>query len=1268
MKSLSKETNFKGIREYIANWLRNIIHLVLPNNDDVAEQTKFPDLAPVTSDNYAHNIDMLNSYLRRPARVKGIAITGPYSSGKSTFLNTFKQRYPEYKLIFVSLASFQTKPKPTTEELEHAILKQLLYRESNTDMRGSRFTRIPLKQPSRISQLITGATITIWLVLAGLTYNNWDIVKQPWFVNQLSEQSTSPLLILLSGFMGAVPVLLLADGLRLFQRLKISKINPINGEIELQSNEVSSVFRLHLEEILAYFHHSGAHAVVFEDFDRFEGTLLFERLRELNKLINDSKFVAQDVRFIYALRDDVFVHNDRTKFFDAIVPVLPIVSEANAHSTFKQMLKKAGILSEIDCKRWDHLCRIITLHIQDMRILKSIISEFKLYNQVLALPETKESKRKLLAFIAYKNLYSDDFALCQAGKGELATLIQHKSTFLRQKKKQLEANIRALRDAEAEAEEECLHDKQELAELFVYRLAMTSQYTNAHPNYLPLRSLCGISLQSVEANVAIERLLELRSNSRVQIQSCNNQSTNLSLTQNALRETFVHEYKQRLQYLEKREESARHRREESVKSLRLEVASLKLLTLPECLESSSTEFNSCKNKPLVLALIKQGFIDEEYSLYFSKHVEGELTSQDMAFIHALIGQDDFNADYRASNYQSVSQYLSGRVFSAPSSYNIGLIEYLSKQSGEDEPTYFKTCIQKQFISHSEGLARLLQIDWTKGCLQGIIAFWPTLLKQLAGSKALSNYERVSLLLKVLPYIEEITLSSKHVNDIVASYPETLELLSSITDKNLFLRTFALCGVRIGNVRNLPTQYPVIRNALEHGILALNSETLTTACSAINGERPLAKPFDAGDPSGPISKLSEFIYSDRAVLAQLLINKSIINFPEEGIINLLNMPSDGGLNEGSKSVLINSVEFEVTKVKKLELHHCQIEELLKAKRIKSNWTNLISLIKHHNALDEREENEPIELTKAISTALSDETFFRDLGDDLTSLPNDGDELVVEFIEAHLFSAQRFADYIAMLNYKYSCEAAVLLSHEQVELLVKNSLLEPSVDMFNHLISNNYVDAAFSLIEANPDVYFTDDEDKVVTVWPENLEYQLEHFSKIFDNKSIPRQVKVSMIEENQSFLLDYAKPKHWIELVLPKISWSTIELAKLGTTKELPPQLVKALCLDIKMLELDRETLATLLERADVSNKDKIKLIIGQAPFLLDDLWNTLRKWSNRPNTLAIELDGRLSRFMQDTIENRTLCCALTHLGLISSFSQHGSDRLRVNHKRKRVAV
>lgn len=117
-----------------------------------------------------------------------------------------------------------------------------------------------------------------------------------------------------------------------------------NATLEKNSGEESSsIFDKYLDEILYFFEASKYNVVIFEDLDRFDIIDIFEKLRELNELINNSEQIDRRVVFIYAIKDDIFgdvdsdkLTKDRTKFFDFIIPVIPIINASNSGDLLKK--------------------------------------------------------------------------------------------------------------------------------------------------------------------------------------------------------------------------------------------------------------------------------------------------------------------------------------------------------------------------------------------------------------------------------------------------------------------------------------------------------------------------------------------------------------------------------------------------------------------------------------------------------------------------------------------------------------------------------------------------------------------------------------------------------------------------------------------------------------------------------------------------------------------------------------------------------------------
>lgn len=127
------------------------------------------------------------------------------------------------------------------------------------------------------------------------------------------------------------------------------------------------------------------------------------------------------------MKDDVFVDEARTKFFDYIITIIPVINSSNSKAILKKELINAG-LKDGDIS--DDDIAGIAFFIQDMRILQNIVHEFTDYKNKLSKSEHHLNLSKLLAMIVYKNYHPKDFALLHKREGAVYRCINHKSEFV----------------------------------------------------------------------------------------------------------------------------------------------------------------------------------------------------------------------------------------------------------------------------------------------------------------------------------------------------------------------------------------------------------------------------------------------------------------------------------------------------------------------------------------------------------------------------------------------------------------------------------------------------------------------------------------------------------------------------------------------------------------------------------------------------------------------------------------------------------------------
>lgn len=271
--------------------------------------------------------------------VFNIALTGSYGAGKSSILKTFKAYYPEYHYVNVSLASFvevnmsesdstpKSKEDSFEEQLEYSILQQLFYHVKATNIPESRFGRI--ERTSSKKRILNTVSILLFVVANLFLFCQEQVTKYFLIPAEVLKFSFS---FGISIFVFVIGILVILFQLILFiKKISIKNLKLDKATLEFEEKKNVSIMNRYLDEILYLFQEKKYNVVIFEDIDRFENTHIFTKLRELNLILNQSEEIGRRIVFLYALKDDIFTTaEERTKFFDYIVPVIPFVNVSNS--------------------------------------------------------------------------------------------------------------------------------------------------------------------------------------------------------------------------------------------------------------------------------------------------------------------------------------------------------------------------------------------------------------------------------------------------------------------------------------------------------------------------------------------------------------------------------------------------------------------------------------------------------------------------------------------------------------------------------------------------------------------------------------------------------------------------------------------------------------------------------------------------------------------------------------------------------------------------
>ena len=465
---------------------------------------------------------------------------------------------------------------------------------------------------------------------------------------------------------------------RILNNTKFNKLNIKTGEIELDKNIDASILNKHLDEIIYFFEVTNFNVVIIEDLDRFNNTDIFTKLREINLLLNESSQIDRDINFIYAIKDDIFTNDKiRTKFFDFIIPVIPVINSTNS----KEILLKKLNTNDPEKTVSKNLIEDISWYIDDMRVLKNIYNEFIIYKRKLE--NINLNLDKLFSVIIYKNLYPDDFSKLQKNEGMIYDVFSNKPQMVNALSVNIDKKIDKLDDNLKKLEKESLNSVKELRKIYTGYLAINISSLICYGIFMNDKRY---TFQELEEDEAFNNLIQQED---IQIltraQGLNRERTGLSFKEieeniddditYLEREKFI---KQKSLYKIDKIKEEREKLIEEKKNLK----SLDLKDLLEEIEVNKALEEKIRKEKLLVYLLRNGYIDEMYHSYISYFYEGTLTKVDREFILSVKDRSHLGFNYKLSKIEGILKSLHIYEFGRKEILNFELIDYLLENQNE----------------------------------------------------------------------------------------------------------------------------------------------------------------------------------------------------------------------------------------------------------------------------------------------------------------------------------------------------------------------------------------------------------------------------------------------------------------------------------------------------------------------------------------------------------------------------------------------------------
>lgn len=982
--------------------------------------------------------------------ITNVAISGAYSAGKSSVIESYKNKHRELNFVHISLAHFRN---PDEEDvnivresvLEGKILNQLIHQISVEKIPQTNF-RVK-RETSKKGIILMTAILS--LLLGSVTYLLLFGTMSS-FVGKLSDGIIKDLLSVFTGNYTAVIVAAIAvisSITCIFNLIKIQVNKNLFHRISIQGNEIEifesqedSYFDKYLNEVLYLFEQVEADAIVFEDMDRFNANSIFERLREVNNLTNIQRrnkvrgkkknIPYKPLRFLYLLRDDIFITKDRTKFFDYIIPIVPVLDGSNAYEQFMKHLKQGNIFDNFD----DVFLQRLSLYIDDMRVLKNVYNEFVVYMH--RLDNTDLNWNKMLAMIVYKNLFPRDFSNLQLAKGYVHELFEQKDKLAIETLNKLRERESEIKETINRINEETLIDVQEIDDAYEAKYKRLPQ----HPHYYNRLS---------EEGEKQKNKLELEKNERKRGIEIN-------------KEGRVLEY------------------EEKLKKTQYEISVTKTKLLSELItrensdevflinsinpvgeEEEYKEIKSSDYFELLKFLIRDGYIDETYTDYMTYFYEESLTANDKTFLRRITDKRGAEYEYKLKEVQKVLASSALRIvdFSEEETLNFDLLNGLLERQGVTKyQEYLRTLINQ--IQSSKNIDFISKYyDTEKNSImfiQKLNEQWTELFSYIVNNKAMSSeqikrYSLDTLYCSDKQVIEQVN-AEKCLSDYISSQADYLAIESPNVDK--IREQLEVLQVSFKSIDYESSNKDLFNMIYEESLYDLTFE---------NVELMLRKQYNVTDSysiqhrnytlvqSKGNSPLASYIDFNLGIYLDEILQhcNGQVEDDEDMTLSIIN---DGSLDDEHKIQYIKALITRISDVISIENVELWIPAIQNNIVILSA-SNAVNYFKNYGM-----SNELVNFINKMDESIS----FEEINETFES------ELVNKFFDSVAFNntikTNEYIKILKDLKYVYDSFSAEEIDSDKICLLIKNKIIKMTEENLL-LIRKNYPDQIMYFIQHN-----------------------------------------------------------------------------------------------------------------------------------------------------------------------------------------------------------
>jgi hypothetical protein len=943
--------NLPKVIKYSARYLRKVNGVNNYENPDNLE-----DFSPVilTKDEDKHS--ELIKYAVDNHNVLNLALTGPLGSGKSSILKTFENKYFEYKCLNISLAAFDEK-EPEIETIEHNILKQLFYSVEHKKIPESRFKRIENHKGILLKTIL----FLFWLISLSyfLDVNYFDELKKALFVYRHNT-----VLSFIYGVYFMIYSSFLVHKLMTFIiNIKLTKFKFKDVDFDNNEDKKTINFENEIDEILYFFEKNPVEIVFIQDIDRFKNkSEIFIKLREINNLINNYEPIKKlrKVTFIYAVSDDIFKKNERAKFFDILIPVVPVINYTSSSSKFILKLDldiESGKLSK-------GFIEDVSRFLNDYRTIKSIYNEYAIYKKIIG--KQLDNYNNLLAMMIYKNIEPTDFEKLNSNQGYVYSIVQNLDELIEERIQNLNNKINLELNPKLEDVKNVkLKNVKELRMLYIFKFHELINSQNSYSVFGFYLNSTKVSLVNMVTDEYFDFFRNLP-NINYYFTAGNTTASGISFSQ-IEKELDSSSYTERLEALENSEKEKLNQIKIELNEIENQKQDLNSKKLFELLDGNNsatyfakhkTEKNIINNDKLINYLLRNGYINEDYNHYISYFHIGSITKEDNDYLISLIPSEKaLPYNHKLKEIKSLIKQIKPENYNRESILNFSFIDYLIENSNNYELNVINNLLRKgnkksikfidEYIAYSNENNRseffkILSKNWHE-------------LWYLIKSESNFTEEKIETYLKyIFKYLDLITIGKIDKHKKLSIHISELENLNCFNENEINVETLKKfienSTVKFENLEYNEKHKILFEVIYENNKYELNEKMIELFITNFNKNGTITENLKTANyttvKNSGKPKLIKYIddHLEEYLENVFLKLEDNSNESQESICSILN-----GENIKIRFDIIEKIKFSIVDLSKINEIEIQ-STLIRYEKINPTWKNLLIYYKELKEID------------------------------------------------------------------------------------------------------------------------------------------------------------------------------------------------------------------------------------------------------------------------------------------------------------------------------